>query len=74
MTLKFPNFATIVAGLGGAAGITGLVCLFIGTTPSSTIGQAVLGAVSTGLMWITSHHAHKIVVARAVGTAAPKTV
>jgi hypothetical protein len=25
-------------------------------------------------LWITSHHAHKIVVARAVGTAAPKTV
>jgi hypothetical protein len=74
MTFKIPSLSAVVAALGGASGIAAVVCLFLGTTPSSTIGQAVQGAVGSGLIWITSHHAHKIVVARATGTAAPKTV
>ena len=51
MTLKFPNFATIVAGLGGAAGITGLVCLFIGNT-----AEKVMDALSCDLLVVKPPH------------------
>jgi flavin-binding protein dodecin len=75
MKLTLPNLSAFLASLGGAAGITGIICLLVGTTPSSTIGQAVQGAVSGLLVLIASHHATSVVATRAkLVSAAPQTV
>jgi hypothetical protein len=65
MKLTLPNLSTLLAALGGTAGITGVICLFIGTTPSSTIGTAVQGALSGLLVLVSSWHAHSVVATKA---------
>lgn len=73
MNLKLPNLSTILASLGGAAGITGVICTLIGTTPSGTIGTAVQGTVSGALVLISSWHAHAVVASAAKAKVSPGT-
>lgn len=73
MNVKVPSLATIIATLGGLAGITADICAFVGVTPSSNVGKIVEGAVGVGLTWIASHHASATVRAMSSAKAAAAT-
>jgi hypothetical protein len=82
MRIKVPNLSQIVSALGGVAGITGVICVLIGVAPSSTVGQAVQGALSALLVLVTHWHASSVVssvakskaAAGASGKTSPQTV
>ena len=56
MNISLPSWSTLLASLGGAAGIAGVFCTFLGATPTSTVGKAVEGVVSGALVLIAHWH------------------
>jgi hypothetical protein len=65
MNFSLPPWSSILSTLGGAAGITGVICTIVGATPGSTVGKAVEGIVSGVLVIVAHWHASSVVATKA---------